>query len=72
LTSISLFDRFVPGPNLNGDLIGEELDLETDGMNVNLASTKQQADTILKMCRLPPLGDREVFPGSRLANYSSI
>ena len=59
----------LPGPNPDPVLIGEALDMGMDGINISLISTREEAQNLVKYCKLSPLGDREVFPGGRLGQY---
>ena len=62
----------VPGNNPDPVLISKALDLGADGMHFSLVSTKQQVEKIVKLCRMPPEGEREVFPGGRAGRYWGI
>ncbi len=62
----------IPGGNLDPSLIGKALDLGIDGIKFALVSSRQQAENIVRLCRIPPMGDREVFPGGRLGKYWGI
>ena len=62
----------IPGANPDPSLIGKVLDLGADGVRLPLVSSRQQAENIVRLCRIPPMGDREVFPGGRLGKYWGI
>ncbi len=62
----------IPGENLDPSFIGQVLDLGADGVNFALVSSRQQVENIVRLCRIPPMGDREVFPGGRLGKYWGI
>ena len=62
----------IPGPNPSPELVAEVLDFGADGIDFALVETKEQAGRFVRMCKLAPLGDREAFPGGRLANYWGV
>lgn len=59
----------IVGENPDPTLIGQVLDLGAPGVQFSLVSSRQRAEDIVRLCRIPPLGDREVFPGGRLGKY---
>ncbi|MFC1941347.1 HpcH/HpaI aldolase/citrate lyase family protein [Chloroflexota bacterium] len=62
----------VVGEDLDPTLIGQVLDLGADGVQFSLVSSRQRAEEIVRLSRIPPLGDREVFAGGRLGKYWGI
>ncbi len=53
-------------------LITKVLDTGVDGVMLARCSTKQQAEDLVKFCRLPPLGDRGPEPATRAAMYGTM
>ena len=62
----------VPGKNLDPTLIARALDLGADGMAIPLVSSRQEAENIVRLCRMPPMGEREVTPACRQGKYWGI
>ena len=62
----------ISGTDPNPELVAEVLDFGADGVDFALVETREQAERVVRMCKLAPLGDREAFPGGRLANYWGV
>ena len=55
--------------NLDPYLIARVLDTGVDGVHFARISTREQAEQLVKLCRIPPVGERGACPGSRSAKY---
>ncbi len=55
----------IAGGTRDPHLIGNVLDLGADGLTFALVSSRQQAENIVRLCKIPPMGDRE-NTGSRV------
>ncbi len=60
------------GENPDPILIQQVLDLGADGIGFALVLSRQHAEKLVRFCKLAPIGDREAFPGGRIAKYWSI
>ncbi|MFC2024900.1 HpcH/HpaI aldolase/citrate lyase family protein [Chloroflexota bacterium] len=56
-------------PHPDPYLIARILDMGVDGILCAQVSSKQQAEDLVRFCRIPPVGERGACPGSRSAKY---
>lgn len=50
-------------------MIARVLDTGADGVLLPRCSSREEAEQLVRMCRIPPLGDRGACPASRSARY---
>ena len=53
-------------------MIAKVLDIGVDGLKFSKVETKEEAETIVRYCRLPPHGERSPEPSTRSAGYGTF
>ena len=59
----------IPGGSRDPALIARALDSGAAGVQFALVESGEEAERIVEMCKLGPIGEREAFPGGRLGRY---
>jgi len=64
----TLVRLYAPDPYM----IAKVLDIGVDGLKFSKVETKEDAENIVKFCRLPPEGERSPEPATRSAGYGTF
>lgn len=62
----------VTGPKADPGMLSKLLDLGANGVLLSRVSTREEAESIVRMSKIPPIGEREVTPGARIGRYWSL